>query len=103
MYAIVTIGGGQHRVSPGDTLDVALADGVKERALVFDKVLLVADGDAVRVGQPYVGGARVRCAVLDRRLGPKLIIYKYRRRKSSHVKRGHRQPLVRLKVEAIEG
>jgi large subunit ribosomal protein L21 len=65
-------------------------------------VLLVADGEKVQVGRPYVAGAKVRCAVVEERLGPKLIIYKYRRRKSSHVKRGHRQPLVRLRVEAIE-
>ncbi len=102
MYAIVAIGGGQHRVSPGDTLDVAVASGAAGEVLTLEQVLLVADGDKVQVGRPHVAGARVRCAVIGPRRGPKVISYKYRRRKSSHWKRGHRQHLVRLKVEAIE-
>ncbi len=102
MYAIVAVGGKQYRVEQGAVLDIGLIDGAKEKALALDQVLLVADGDTVRIGQPYVKGATVQCAVVGHRQGPKVITYKYRRRKNSHWKRGHRQQLLRIRVEKID-
>ena len=67
----------------------------------FGEVLLIADGDSVKVGAPHVAGARVTAEVIDEKKGPKLIIYKYRRRKGYRRKTGHRQTYTRLKITGI--
>jgi large subunit ribosomal protein L21 len=101
MYAIIEVGGKQELVNKGQTLLVEKLENADGAELVLDKVLLVADGEKVSVGQPYVKGAKVKIAVVAQTKGPKLVSFKYRRRKSSHTKRGHRQKLTRIEIKDI--
>jgi len=99
MYAIIQTGGKQETVRVGDILSVERID--KKKDVTFDQVLLVADGDKVSVGDPFVKGARVTADVLEQTRGPKVIAYKARRRKSSRRTRGHRQALTRIRITEI--
>jgi large subunit ribosomal protein L21 len=103
-YAIVEHGGKQYRVSPGDELVVerTQADLKKGDDLVFESVMLVSQGDAVRVGQPTVDGAVVRSQVVEPVRGDKVIVFKKKRRKGYKKTQGHRQDYYRVRVEAIE-
>ena len=102
MYAVVSTGGKQYRVSEGDTLTVErLRAGVGER-VTLEQVLMVARNDEVFVGKPTVEGARVHATVLAHDRGPKLIIFKYRPKKHYRVKTGHRQEQTKLRIETIE-
>jgi len=103
-YAIVEHGGKQYRMSPGDELLVerTLPDLKQGDEFLFDKVMLISQGDAVRVGQPVVEGAMVRGQVLAAERGEKIIVFKKKRRKGYKRKQGHRQDYYRVRVEAIE-
>jgi large subunit ribosomal protein L21 len=103
-YAIVEHGGKQYRVSPGDELLVERTqpDLGQGDALVFERVMLVSQGDAVRVGRPTVEGALVRGQVVAAERGDKLIVFKKKRRKGYKKTQGHRQDYYRVRVEAIE-
>jgi len=103
-YAIVEHGGKQYRVSPGDELlvertqpDLKQGDDIQ-----FEQVMLVSQGDAVRVGQPMVEGAVVRGQILASERGDKVIVFKKKRRKGYKRTQGHRQDYYRVRVEAIE-
>lgn len=101
-YAIIETGSKQYRVEPKDVIEVerlTLPDGQKEIAL--DKVLFAQDGDKIHVGTPWLKGAKVVCELLENLRGKKVIAFKYRRRKASRRKRGHRQELSRLLVKEI--
>jgi len=102
MYAIVEVGGRQWRVEPGSQLLVNRLMGAAGSQHVVDRVLLASDGSNVRIGQPYLAGARVLCEVLDHNKGPKVITYKFRRRENYRRTRGHRQLLTKLLVKDIQ-
>jgi large subunit ribosomal protein L21 len=103
-YAIVEHGGKQYRVSPGDELMVERTQPDLKQGddLVFERVMLVSQGDAVRVGQPVVEGAVVRSQVVAPVRGEKIIVFKKKRRKGYKKTQGHRQDYYRVRVEAIE-
>lgn len=103
-YAIVEHGGKQYRVSPGDELLVERTQPELGRgdALVFERVMLVSQGDAVRVGRPTVEGALVRGQVVAAERGDKIIVFKKKRRKGYKKTQGHRQDYYRVRVETIE-
>ncbi len=101
MYAVIKTGGKQYRVSQGETLHVEKLDGEIGKKLEFDEVLLVADGENVKVGTPRVAGAKVTAEIVGNGRGEKLLIYKYRRRKGYRRKTGHRQPFTALKITTI--
>ncbi len=101
MFAIVETGGKQIRVEEGLRIDVERLDAEVGAELTLEKVLLVnAEGD-VKVGQPYVDTAKVTCEVLEQKRGPKIVVFKKRRRQDSRVKTGHRQEITTLKVKTI--
>jgi len=102
MYAVIEAGGKQYRVEKGEVIDIERQDKEEGQSLSFDEVLLVAAPNNVLIGQPYVKGARVSAEVVKNLRGPKVISYKYRRRKSSHWKKGHRQFLTRIVIKDIE-
>jgi large subunit ribosomal protein L21 len=102
MYAIVNINGVQTRVEPDTVIQVPRLAGEPGAQLTFDRVLLVADGDSIAVGQPYVPGASLTAEVLDHFRGPKLRIFKYKRRQGYRRRRGHRDELTRLRVTGIQ-
>ena len=101
-YAIIQTGGRQFRVQPGDVIDVELLDSEAGQKTTFDEVLLTADDSGVKIGNPVVKGAKVTAEVLEQRKGPKLVSYKFRRRKGYHRTVGHRQKLTRVKVGEIK-
>ncbi len=102
MYAIVEIAGMQVKVEPGMELWVPyMAKKEPGEKITFDRVMLVADGEDVRVGQPLVEGASVDATVVEHTRGKKLIVFRKKRRKSFHRKRGHRQNYTVIRVENI--
>jgi large subunit ribosomal protein L21 len=102
MYAIFETGGKQYRVSPGETIQVEKLDVPIGETITFDRVLLVADGENVRVGQPVVEGATIRAHVLRQGKSRKVIVFRYRPKQRYRRKKGHRQPYTLLQIEAIE-
>jgi large subunit ribosomal protein L21 len=102
MYAIVNINGVQTRVEPDTVIQVPRLAGEPGAQLTFEQVLLVADGDSLAVGQPYVKGASLTVEVVDHFRGPKVRIFKYKRRQDYRKRRGHRDELTRLRVTGIQ-
>ena len=103
MYAGIKTGGTQYRVAQDDVLNVERLAGDAEQTIEFSDVLMVGEGDNVKVGSPTVAGAKVVAQVVEQTRGPKLIAFKKRRRKSSRRKRGHRQDLTKVKITEIVG
>ena len=101
-YAIVEVGGRQWRVELGTRLGVNRIDSEVGSRHAVSQVLLARDGERVQVGQPFVGGAKVICEVVDHHKGPKEISYHFRRRERWRKTVGHRQPLTRLLVKEIQ-
>ena len=102
MYAIIETGGKQLKVEKGQSIFVEKLDVEPEDEVVFDKVCLVSD-NGVKIGTPYVEGAKVTCKVEKQGKGPKIRIFKYKAKKGSTRRRqGHRQPYTKLTVESIE-
>jgi large subunit ribosomal protein L21 len=101
MYAVIQTGGKQYRVSEGDTLRVEKLAVDAGGEVAFSEVLLVADGDEVKVGRPYVEGYRVTATVESHGRGEKVRILKFRRRKHHLKRQGHRQSYTALKITAI--
>ena len=105
MYAVIEAGGKQYRVEEGDVIDIELAEltDEKERSISFDRVLMIGGGDGVRVGAPVVAGASVNGVLVDEIRGPKINVFKKKRRKGFKKRAGHRQDLLRVRIDAIEG
>lgn len=101
MYAIVDINGVQQKVTPDEVLNVPQLTGEPGSKLTFDKVLLVGDGEKVSLGQPTVKGASVAVEILEHFRGPKLRIFKFKRRRSYRRRKGHRDSLTRIRITAI--
>lgn len=102
MYAVVETGGKQYKVQEGDTLRVELLNAEAGSTVELDKVLMVnTDGD-LKVGSPYVEGAKVTLKVEEHGKGKKIIVYKYKAKKNYRKKQGHRQPFTKVVVEKIE-
>jgi large subunit ribosomal protein L21 len=103
LYAVINDRSRQHTVREGDVL---LCDLMAEKApgdtVVFDRVLLIGDEGAVKVGQPFVAGARVTAEVLGEEKGDKVVAFRFKRRKNVRVKQGHRQRYTRVRVRGIE-
>ena len=101
MYAVVTTGGKQYRVEAGSELVIERLAADAGASFTFDRVLLVGDGEAVTIGTPTVDGATVTGTILGEELGPKLIIFKFKQKATYRRTRGHRQHLVRVRVDEI--
>jgi large subunit ribosomal protein L21 len=101
MYAVIKTGGKQHRVSEGDVLKIEKLEGLKGDTIVFEEVLLVSKEDQTRVGTPVVEGAKVVGEIVSQGKGPKIIIFKKKRRKGFLKKTGHRQPLTEVRIKEI--
>ncbi|WP_297956857.1 50S ribosomal protein L21 [uncultured Desulfobulbus sp.] len=101
MYAIVRTGGKQYQVEAGDTLRVEKLQGEVGDTVELDDVLLVVDGESVKIGQPVVEGAKVVAKVVEQGRHKKIIVFKKKRRQGYQVKKGHRQMYTALKIETI--
>lgn len=97
MFAVVKTGGKQYRVAENDTITVEKLNGEPGSAVTLDQVLMAGG----KVGRPLVAGASVSAEIVEQTRGPKLIVFKKRRRKSSRRKNGHRQDLTVLKITGI--
>jgi large subunit ribosomal protein L21 len=102
MYAVIETGGKQYRVELGTRLQVELLDVEAGQTITLDRVLLVADGDEAAIGRPIVADAAVEAEVVGRDRGEKLIVYKYRPKARSRVKKGHRQELTTLRITDVK-
>ena len=102
MYAVIEVGARQYNVKKDDIINVERLSSEEGKVVKLDKVLLVSKDKKIEVGQPYLKGASVTALVLKNIRGRKVVSYKYRRRKSSHWKKGHRQELSRIQIKEIE-
>ena len=101
MYAVLETGGKQYRVASGDTLTVERLKVEAGQSVTFDRVLLVNRDGQVSVGSPTVSGASVVADVVEHKRGPKVTTFKMKRRKGYRRTTGHRQHLLRVRIEAI--
>ncbi len=102
MYAVFEIGGKQYKVKEGDVIDVELLPYDVGEEVETDKVLLVRNGD-IKIGTPYVEGAKIKFKVLEHGKGEKIIVFKYKPKVRYRRKKGHRQPYTRILIEEIRG
>ncbi len=100
-FAIVGIGGKQHRVSEGDTIVVEKVTDEADKTIKLGQVFLIGDGDTAQVGTPLVEGATVEAKVLEIGKGDKIRVFKMKARKRYRVERGHRQPFAKLEIVKI--
>lgn len=100
-YAIIQTGGKQYKVAEGDVIDVELLEA--QETIEFDQVLFVFDGSTPHVGAPVVPGFTVKGELVSTVKGPKVVSFKYRKRKDSRKKIGHRQQYSRVKIVQIAG
>jgi large subunit ribosomal protein L21 len=101
MYAVIKTGGKQHKVSEGDEIAVEKIDGGKGDIVFFDEVLMVSRGEDIKVGTPYLTGARVSGEIIEQTKANKINVFKMKRRKGFKKKTGHRQKLTRMKIKEI--
>ena len=101
MYAVIETGGKQYRVEVGTELEIELLEAGAGESIAFDRILLVADGDAASIGRPVVANASVSAEVLRRDRGDKVISFKYRPKARRRVKKGHRQELTVVRISDI--
>lgn len=101
MYAVIKTGGKQYKVSEGATLRVEKLETDAGAAVDFDQVLMVADGEQVTLGSPYITGGKVSATVKSHGRGKKIEIVKFKRRKNYHRQAGHRQSFTEVKITGI--
>ena len=101
MYAVIETGGKQHKVEKGMILSVDLLKDEVGKKITFDNVLLYVDGDNVEVGQPYLDNVKVTAEIKDVVKAEKISILRFRRRKHSMRKIGHRQRYTQIKIKEI--
>jgi len=103
MYAVIKSGGKQYKVAPGEKLKVEQLPADVGAEVVLDQVLLIGEGESVRLGQPTVAGAAVKATVVAHGRADKVTIFKMRRRKQYRKHQGHRQNYTELRIESIVG
>ncbi len=103
MYAVIETGGKQYKVNQGEILKVEKLAGEAGDKITLEQVLLISDGEAVRIGSPTIAGARVTAEVIEQGRNKKITVYKYKKRKNYRRKQGHRQAFTKIKIETIEG
>lgn len=102
MYAVIETGGKQYRVEPGQILRVEKLEAQKGEEVIFSRVLMLVDGESVKIGSPVVEGASVKATVLVQDKAKKVIVFKYKPKKRIRTKKGHRQPFTEVRIEALE-
>jgi large subunit ribosomal protein L21 len=101
--AIIKTGGKQYRISKGDKVRIDRIDGDEGTGVEFDQVLFLGSGDGAKIGTPIIAGAKVSAEIVRQGKGPKLIVYKFRRRKNYRRKQGHRQHFTEIQITGIAG
>lgn len=103
MYAVIETGGKQYRVQEGDIITVEKLNVEAGDQIELDKVLVLNDGKELKVGAPYVEGAKVFGEVVENGKGKKVIIFKYKAKKDYRKKQGHRQPYTMIEIKSLDG
>ena len=98
MFSIIQTGGKQYKVSTGQKLKIEKLEAEVDGNFVFDKVLLTVDGESVKIGTPYVEGAKVEAIVLKQGKGEKKIVFKYHSKARYRKKKGHRQLFTEVEI-----
>ena len=101
MYAVIQIGSTQYKVSEGDTIEVNQIDSEEGKSITLGDVLMFVNGKDVHIGQPFLKDVKVTAKVAGHLLGDKLIAFKYRLRKDSARKKGHRQKMTAVNITKI--
>lgn len=101
MFAVIETGGKQYKVSVGQKIKIEKLGAEAGGNFVFDKVLLVADGEEVKIGTPYVSGAKVEVKVLKQGRDKKKIVFRYHSKTRYRKKKGHRQPFTEVEITKI--
>ncbi len=101
MYAVIITGGKQYRVTPGEILKIEKLEVAEGTTLEFDRVLMVADGDAVKLGTPYLDGGKVSATIVSHGRHKKVHIIKFRRRKHHMKRQGHRQYYTEVQITGV--
>ena len=101
MFVVVQVGNSQFKVSEGDVIKPNRLDYEKGQSIVLDKVLLYSDGKTTKLGTPYLKDVEVKAEILNQLRAPKVIAFKYRKRKDSARTHGHRQDLTAVKIAKI--
>ena len=101
MYAVIDACGKQYKVAEGDLVFVEKLEANEGEKVTFDNVLLVSDGDKIKVGNPTVKGAKVEATVVKQGKAKKIVVFKYKAKKNERKKQGHRQPYTQVKIEKI--
>lgn len=101
MYAILEVGAKQYNVKKDDIIDVERVIAEANKEINLDKVLLLSKDNKIEVGRPYLKEVKVNAIVVEQLRAKKVVSFKYRRRKSSHWNKGHRQELTRIKIKDI--
>ena len=101
MYAIFKTGGRQYEAKPGQIVKVGKISGAVGENVTIDEVLLFSEGDQLQVGRPLVEGVTVKATIVEQGRGPKIMIFKHKRRKDYRKKQGHRQDFTAVRVENI--
>ncbi len=102
MFAVIKTGGKQYKVQKDDKLLVEKLDGEEGTDVTLDEVLMVVDGKTSKVGEPTVKGAKVEASIVAQTRGPKITIFKKKRRQNYRRKKGHRQDLTMIKIKEIK-
>jgi len=102
MYAVIETGGKQYRVEPGDVIDVERVSGADGNEVRFDRVLMATGDNGAQFGNPSIEGALVKASLVGEVRGPKIRVFKKKKRSTYRKSRGHRQDLVRVRIEGIE-
>ncbi len=103
MIAVIETGGKQMRVRVGDLVRVETLDGEVGSEIVFDRVLMIGEGEGAQIGSPAVDGAKVLASIVEQGRAKKIRIYTYKRRKNSNRRRmGHRQNYTAVKIKSID-
>ena len=102
MYAVIESGGKQHRVEEGEVLQLEKLDAAAGDKVKFDRILLLGEGESVKIGKPYVEGGQVEAKVVKQGRGEKIKIVKFNRRKHFKKQQGHRQFFTEVEITAIK-
>ena len=101
MYAVIKTGGKQYRVATGEKIKIEQIPAEVGTEITLDQVLMVGEGESVKIGAPLVSGAKVTAKVIAQARGPKVLIFKMRRRKHYQKHQGHRQSYTELEISGI--
>ena len=102
MFAVIKTGGKQYKVQKDDKIPVEKLEGEEGAKVTLDEVLMVVDGKTSKIGEPLVKGAKVEASIVTQTRGPKITVFKKKRRQNYRRKKGHRQDLTMIQITNIK-